>query len=360
MSDQQKKLKVLLLPLTDTLGAASRYRVYQYVPFFERAGYKLKIWPAVGNKIYARRTNSPNVLNKFLWLMTRVFRRLATLFFVRKYDIVFLQRETLPLVYPLIDLAICRLSRRVIFDFDDAIYSAAENSSALVAKLSDPRRAERIFRQCDAVIAANHVLAEYAKPYASRMAVIPTALDFNRYRTTKVDRKNDKITIGWIGSPFTVFYLEMLLSVFSKLARKFAFEVKCVGAELSGQFDFPLKCLPWKLEREIQDVKSFDIGVMPLTDDPWSRGKSGLKVLQYMAAGVAVIASPVGVNSEIICHGQNGLLATTPDEWLHALEQLIENEALRQKLAEAAIATVRETFDINVTAGQIIKVIEEI
>ncbi|MFQ5628998.1 MAG: glycosyltransferase family 4 protein [bacterium] len=359
MNASNEKTKILLLPLTGTHGASSRYRVHQYVPFLEEAGFQIKTWPAVGNNIYERRTNKPTAINKLIWLLARALRRIAALFFVRKYDVIFLQRETMPFGFPIIDLAICRLASRVVFDFDDAIYTAAEKHSGLIFKLADPRRAERIFECCDVVIAANQTLAAYARQSANKVVVIPTALDFAKYRSA-AGNKSDLPTIGWIGSPFTAFYLKNLFPVFSNLTKKFTFEVKCIGADFSEQVDFHLTCQPWASEREIADIKSFDIGIMPLTDNEWSKGKSGLKLLQYLAAGVAAVASPVGVNKEIISHEQNGLFANKIEEWEYSLAKLLADEAFRCKLADSAKQTFPEKFNVKVTAGQLIQVFESL
>ena len=356
-----KQKLLLLLPQTGPQGAASRYRVYQYVGFIEKAGYLVKVWPAVDDRIYRLRAHRPGAFSKMLWLLSRIVRRKLAFFFVWRYDVVLLQRETLPIGFPIIDLMLCALAKKVVFDFDDAIYSAAQEMPTWQRWLSDPARIERILRRCDLVVAANRQLAAYARRHAMKVVVIPTALDFAHYQQFKaVKQWNGKIIIGWIGSPFTAFYLKFLFPVFANIARTHAIEVRAIGANISENVDFPLVCKPWLLESEMDEIHAFDIGVMPLTDDEWSRGKSGLKLLQYLAAGIAAVASQVGVNRELIRPEQNGILASTPEEWEHSLLRLIEYPALRQRIAVNARDSFDHSFDLQTTAGQLIQAIDSL
>lgn len=361
MIKMYRKKRILLLPQTGPLGAASRYRIYQYVPFLEKAGYAVKIWPAAGDLIYRFRTHRPGMLSKAAWVIARSARRKMVSLFVRNYDVVLLQRETVPFGFPIIDLMLCMLAKKVIFDFDDAIYATAQHRPAWLTWLSDPHRIERILQRCDLAIVANDQLAEYAQRHAAKVVVIPTALPFAQYRRAKPEKaRSEKTVIGWIGSPFTAFYLKNLFPVFSELAKKHRIEVRVIGARFEEKTDFPMRCLPWRPERELAGIQTFDIGVMPLSDDVWSRGKSGLKLLQYQAAGIAAVASPVGVNCELIRHEQNGLLAETPEEWRHALQRLIEDEAFRHNIAEAGQRMLDRRYDLDFAAQQLIQAIESL
>jgi len=351
------KKRLLLLPITGPQGAASRYRVYAMLPYLEKAGFEVTVRPAVSDRVYRRRVQRPGPVSKMLWLLQRAWRRLAAVFEIRRYDLVLLQRETLPLLWPGIDLLLCSLARKIVFDFDDAIYAQPGGHSPWWA---DRRRIDRILRRCDAVVVANAMLADYARQHNTRVQQIPTAIDLAKYEQVSPPPRGRVPRIGWVGSPFTVFYLQMLFPVFAKLAKKYEFEVVCIGAEVAAPADFSLVCQPWRLESEVQDIKAFDIGVMPLTDDAWSRGKSGLKLLQYLAAGVAAVASPVGVNAEIIEHGKNGLLARTPEEWEACLGTLLEQPQQREALARQGLETVRAHYALEGAAEKLMALLQRV
>jgi glycosyltransferase involved in cell wall biosynthesis len=192
------------------------------------------------------------------------------------------------------------------------------------------------------------------------VVVIPTAIDAQRFCPRQAPRPDGPPIIGWIGSPSTTYYLERLLPVVRRLRQRHAFEFKVIGA--GGRFQtngLAMTCLPWRLEREVEDVQSLDIGIYPLPDDAWALGKGGFKTIQYMSAGIPVVASPVGVNRQIIRDGENGLLASTEEEWVRALSRLLEDADLRRRLGQAGRQTVLERYSTAVHAPQLSALLQE-
>ncbi len=193
------------------------------------------------------------------------------------------------------------------------------------------------------------------------MTVIPTSIDLKLYNSDQKPRRfSEKIIIGWIGSEFTFTYLERIFPVFIELAKKYKIELKVIGARRPLMEGLEISYKDWDLKSEIAEIYSFDIGVMPLADDAWSRGKSGTKLLQYMAAGVPAVASPVGINKEIIHDEENGFLAHTPLEWVRKISCLIENKILAERMRIEARKTVERDYSTEVNAPKLLKVIKDV
>ncbi|MEW6683054.1 MAG: glycosyltransferase family 4 protein [Nitrospirota bacterium] len=274
-----------------------------------------------------------------------------------RYDAVVIQKKLLQRW----DLwLVARKARRLVYDFDDAVtvgpFGAAE----------DPRRAARLaetLARCDAVIAGNDELARYAAGYP-HVRVIPTGVDPAAYRVKApgtADGGGAGVVIGWIGTRGNLKYLRMLAPAFETLAQRGVQVLLRVVSDGSPEpTAIPVEYVPWRLDREADDLVGFDIGVMPLDDTAWSRGKCGFKLLQYMAAGLPAVASPVGVNRSIIRHGENGLLADTPEEWAGALLGLIENPALRARLGHAARRTVEAQYSLARCSEAFVAVLREV
>lgn len=255
---------------------------------------------------------------------------------------------------------IARKARRMVYDFDDAVtvgpFGAAE----------DPRRAARFadtLARCEAVIAGNDELARYATGHPN-VRVIPTGVDLGLYRAKTpmiADGRGAGVVIGWIGTRGNLKYLRMLAPALETLAaRGLQVTLRVVADANPGPTAIPVEYVPWRLEREADDLAGLDIGVMPLDDTAWSRGKCGFKLLQYMAAGVPAVASPVGVNRSIIRHGDNGLLADTPEEWTGALASLIEDPALRARLGQAACRTVEARYSLARCSEAFVAVLRDV
>jgi len=256
-------------------------------------------------------------------------------------DIVFLQKEVLPQAYPLIEEFIKKLNRKLVFDFDDAIFLLPPKRRSLLYNFRYKNSIPRILRMSDYVIAGNEYLKRYALRFNGNVEVIPTSIDTEIY-CVKEKNKKDKINIGWIGSQSTVFYLDQLRNVFTALAKRYNICLTVIGTGDYRVDGVEIVTRPWKLEREISDLRCFDIGVAPLNNDVWVLGKCGCKVIQYMGIGIPTVASSVGIHGKIINDGVNGFLADSDEEWIEKLSQLIENEALRERFGFMGRKTVED------------------
>jgi glycosyltransferase involved in cell wall biosynthesis len=255
---------------------------------------------------------------------------------------------------------VTRKARRLVYDFDDAVTVGPFGTA------EDTRRAARFaetLARCDAVIAGNEDLVRYATGHPN-VRMIPTGVDPAAYRVktpTTADGRGAGVVIGWIGTRGNLKYLRMLAPAFETLAAQGLQVTLRVVADASPEPSaIPVEYVPWRLDREADVLAGFDIGVMPLDDTAWSRGKCGFKLLQYMAAGLPAVASPVGVNRSIIRHGENGLLAGTPEEWAGGLVRLIEDAALRARLGQAARRTVEAQYSLARCSEAFVAVLRDV
>jgi len=235
----------------------------------------------------------------------------------------------------------------VVFDFDDAIWlNDTSDANRYFSWLKRPEKVQFTIAASSLVLAGNEFLKRYAQRFNQRVMVFPSTIDTQRYRAATKRHGHAYITIGWSGSITTIKHfnsaLEALLQIKSKYKTKVRFKV--IGDPFYKNEALEIQGCAWSADTEPEDLADIDIGIMPLPDDEWTQGKCGLKGLQYMAMGIPTIMSPVGVNSEIICHGSNGFLASDTAQWVECLSQLVENADLRKRLGDAAYCTVDERF----------------
>jgi glycosyltransferase involved in cell wall biosynthesis len=213
-----------------------------------------------------------------------------------------------------------------------------------------------IVSRADAVIAGNEFLADYARRYSDAVRVIPTCVDTTKFVPRAGDRRDAAVpVIGWIGTPTTTPYLQALQGVLREVARTHRFVLRVCGA--GSPLAIPgvtVEQPPWTLASEVALFNTCDIGVYPLTDDEWARGKCGFKAIQFMACGVPVVAAPVGVNRDIVEDGVNGLLAATPAEWVDKIRRLVDDPALRARLGRAGRRTIEARYSLSVNAPKIV------
>ena len=312
-----------------------RFRVEQLLPCWTAAGHTFEIC----------------VLPRSSLVRMWDYRRWS------RYDLVFVQQRT----FSSLELGWLRKNvKRLVFDVDDAVMFKPDGSA-------DPRRQQRfaaMVHSADVVICGNRYLAEQSAPHNSQVTIIPTAVDTDRFHPrlrVAPDDSNRALTIGWTGSRSTAPYLNPLMPVIGQLpADQVCVKLiadKLDGLDLSPLGNVPCEFVKWTSANEIPETATFDIGLMPLPDTPFTRGKCGCKALQYMALGIPAIVSPVGVNREIIEHGVNGLFATTPNEWRTAFEQLLSDPALRQRLAAAGRKTVEASFSLATQGRRVVQLL---
>ncbi|MDD2759918.1 MAG: glycosyltransferase family 4 protein [Methylomonas sp.] len=326
-------MRVLVLSRYSRLGASSRLRFYQYLPFLESAGLQVTVKPLLADdyltRLYAGRRKS------FLDIAKAYFKRLSLLLQAKNYDLIWLEKECFPWLPAWIELGLLSRKTRLVVDYDDAIFHQYDRHSSVFVRFLLGKKIECVMHRAELVIAGNDYLAERARQAnARRVAILPTVVDTSRYQVVK-HADQDSVTIGWIGSPATARYLRLLGLAFGTLLANKKIRVLAVGANPAQLVDLPITVLPWTEEQEVAQIQQFDIGIMPLLDEAFERGKCGYKLIQYMACGIPVVASPVGANKQIVRDGIDGFLADSDQDWTRALMRLSNDPALRLRMGEA-------------------------
>ncbi len=357
-------VRLLFLATHPLEVASTRYRVLAYEPALREAGYEIQFHPFFPSESLEELYAPGKAGSKTGWLLKGARKRLEVLRGTR-YDLVFIHRELFPLgLLPgmaLLEGELRRHGAPVIYDFDDAIFLPHRRNRGLVGKLENTHSVRHLIALSRRVIAGNSFLAEYAAKLNPDVVCLPTPVDTDRYVPRSNNPGGSLLTVGWIGSPSTAKYLLSLTPVFQQLARTHRFRLKVVGAGQPVRIPgVEVDCKGWDLQTEAEEFRNCDIGVYPLWDDEWSRGKCGYKALQFMASGVPVVASAIGMNNQIIRHGTDGLLARSPEEWLPALERLLDGSELRRRLGDAGRRSVEEQYALSQFAPKFLQALEEI
>lgn len=358
------RLRVLFVVPHPIEGPSSRFRVYQFLPYLRAHGIDATVVPLLSSAMAPIVYRSGNLGGKVTVTLLAAARRLAHTLGAARYDLVYLLREAFPFGPPLLELAMQKLSGRLIFDFDDAIYVPSTAFANPLDRFRDWRKTDRLIARADHVVTGSRYLADYAARHApdpSAISVLPTVVDADVLCPRPAARDPNRFTVGWIGTPRGTAYLHPLRPAIADVCQqvrgaRFVF----VGAEPFDCGGLPVEFRRWSLEREVADIQSFDAGLMPLADDEEARGKCGFKIIEYMSAGAPVVCSPVGANLEIVEQERTGLFAVEPGEWSTALVRLATDAGLRQRLAAAGRRRVEESYCLDVIAPRLLRVIEQV
>ncbi len=325
-----------------------RHRICSYRAHWEAAGGTLTIKPFLTRALFERRLTFGPLATHFksahmAFCTARLLVRLAT---VSNYDVVIIHRECFPLGGAWFEKAIARLNPCTIFDVDDALWLPMPLMVNQRSFLWDPERVAQTISACAAVVAGNAYLRSYAGPRNALVKVIPTP-----YRdlggAAAVDAPGKVPIIVWIGNVGNEEYLELVREPLERLAREHAFVLRIIGSREATRVRMAgvkIEVLEWREEREREWLLECAIGIMPLHDRDYERGKCSFKLVQYLSAGMPVVASPIGMNTDVVADGETGLLAATPEEWYRALGRLLADPALRRSMGARGYETYRRRF----------------
>lgn len=349
-------MKIIFFTKYARLGASSRYRAFQYLPSLAVAGIQPEVKPLFDDAYLARKyAIGRTPINE---LFRSYFRRLWATFVVPRGSVVYVEYELLPYFPALLEYLLVWRGCRFVVDYDDALFHQYDNHSNRWIRRLLGGKIATVMRLARTVVAGNSYLADYARRAgASRVTVIPTVIDLQRYPVPALTKRTGSITIVWIGSPSTSKYLLEIVPALAEVCKSGQVKVRLIG---SGNIDLPgvpVEHVPWCEDTEVEAMQSSDIGIMPLPDELWERGKCGFKLIQYMACGLPVVASPVGVNADIIEPGVNGFLASTHQEWVAAFQTLVSDSLLRERMGQAGRAKVEQNYCLQVTAPRLAKVL---
>jgi glycosyltransferase involved in cell wall biosynthesis len=294
----------------------------------------------------------------FVDIMRAYIQRIILLVKKNKYDLVWIEKELLPWLPSGFEQFFLRYNIPYVLDYDDAVFHYYDQHKLRWVRFLLANKHRQLMRRAALVIAGNQYLADYADSVgAKHVALLPTAIDLERYPTPLP--KNAAIpNVGWIGQRSSSHFLYAYSSLFENLASENIAHFSAVGIDTSA-LNLPMTAIPWKEDTEVESIASFDIGIMPLIDGAFERGKCGYKLIQYMACGLPVIASPVGVNCQIVEHGINGFLAENIEQWDQSLRLLLADKQLRQHMGQAGRNKVEQYYCIQVTHKKLVSLLKQ-
>jgi glycosyltransferase involved in cell wall biosynthesis len=345
-------MKILVLSRYERLGASSRIRMLQYIPYLEDHGVRITVSALFTN----------NYLRFYYDKGRKSFREIIKSYLVRVselvkaggYGLLWVEKEFFPFLPSWGETLLRLFGVPYVVDYDDAVFHNYDIHSNSMIRAVLGRKTDAVMRNAAMVIVGNDYIADRAgRAGAKRVEYLPSVIDLNRYHMASPPVEKRSFTIGWIGSPSATQYLNVAVPALAEICNDGNGRVVLIGAGSVALPGVPCEVRSWSEDTEVADIQKFDVGIMPLPDTPWERGKCGFKLIQYMACGLPVVASPVGVNSKIVEHGRNGFLATTKDEWSHALRTLRDSLDLRCSQGAAGRRKVEQKYCLQVTAPRL-------
>ncbi|MDG1330774.1 MAG: glycosyltransferase family 4 protein [Crocinitomicaceae bacterium] len=345
---------VIIAPYPKSEAPSQRFRFEQYLSFFEEQGYNVEFYSFLSDKTWKALYKEGSFFAKAFGMLGSFWRRFMLMFKLRSADVVFIHRESSMIGPPMFEWIIAKvLRKKFIYDFDDAIWLPNySDSNARFQRLKAYGKVKKIMKWAHVVSAGNEHLADFAKQYNSNVTIIPTTIDLENVHTLSSNQAVEKPIIGWTGTHTTMNYLDEIAPVIKELEQTYDFTFRVISNQ-APSFDSmgiglkSLEFVKWNKESEIEDLAKINIGIMPLTDTIWAKGKCGFKGLQYMALEIPSVMSPVGVNTKIVDHKKNGFLCNSPEEWKHTLIELLENESLRTEIGKAGYQTVKKSYSVE-------------
>jgi glycosyltransferase involved in cell wall biosynthesis len=342
-------MKILfLLPYPLGMSPSQRFRFEQYLRLLREEGHDLWIQSFLNEDGWRVIYSKGNTLKKLGAIISGMGRRMAILPSAARADCVFIHREATPIGPPFFEWIIAKvLGKKIIYDFDDAIWMTDREGENFFARAVRWRRKVRsIIRWSHKISCGNEFLCDYARTFNRNVVLNPTTIDTSYHRPQHA-KQGDEVVIGWTGSHTTLKYLDEIVPVIQSLEKKYSQLKFLVVANKKPTLSIQsLEFAPWNEHTEIEDLSRIDIGIMPLTDDDWSRGKCGFKALQYMAMEIPAVISPVGVNKVIVTNGVDGFICSNQSEWTEVLERLVNDATLRKKVGRAGREKVMRSYSV--------------
>jgi len=339
---------LIVVQYPENVSPGQRFRIELYKDVLKKNGFNVTTKSFLDKKGYEVIFKYGFFFAKFAAILKGFLNRFLLIFSIHKYDFIFLQREASPIGPPIFEWLCSKIfKKKLIYDFDDAIWiRLVSDQNSLATLFKNTGKIKKICKWAYKVSCGNQYLCDYAIQYNSNVVYNPTCVDTTFKHNLLANHDVERITVVWTGSFSTMIYLEIVVQALRRLQEKYDFDIKIISNQ---QPSFDLKntrYVEWTEENEIKELAACQIGLMPLKDDAWSRGKCGLKLIQYLALDIPAVSSPVGVNSSIIEEGTNGYLANSTEEWYHAIEKLLLDKELRKKMGNAGRKKITEQYSV--------------
>jgi L-malate glycosyltransferase len=348
-----KSKKILFIcPHPENVAPGQRLKYEQYFGYLREAGFEITVKPFESSRLWNIKFKRGFLVfaEKVLWTIWGYIKRFLLLFSVRRYDLVYIFLWVTPFGPPFFEWMVFKLSRKMIYDIDDLIFlKNTSMESKLIDSLKGRNKPVYLMKHADHVITCTPYLDGFVRKYNQHTTDISSTINTDKYLPkTDYSINKGKIILGWSGSVSTTIHLRVLEPVFKKLQEQgLPFRLLVMGDETFRIDGIEVEALDWKESYEIDVIKKFDIGLYPLPDKQWVYGKSGLKALQYMAAGIPTIATAIGTNFRIIENNVNGFLVQSEGEWIECLKLLINDEDARRRIGEKGREIVEKNFSYN-------------
>jgi glycosyltransferase involved in cell wall biosynthesis len=358
LTPKARLMRILLLTRYMRTGASSRVRFYQYLPFLESRGVQVQVAPFFGDEYIQCLFSGKNIPPSMI--LKSYIKRIWSLVGASSFDLLWIEKELFPWLPALAEHILSGLHIPYVVDYDDAVFHRYDLHKNRLVRAFLGQKIDLIMREAALVIVGNEYIGQRAhRAGAKRIEYLPSVVDQHRW-LPKVP-SNSGFRIGWVGSPISAPYLELVKRPLEILCQDPSTNVVLVG---TGEVDYlpgiRKEVLPWSEVHETTLVRNFDVGIMPLVDGPFEQGKCGYKLIQYMACSLPVVASPVGINKQIIIDGVNGYLASSDDEWVSRLVELRGDIEARSRMGMASRKRLEERYSLNVTAPRLFELLQSI
>ena len=339
---------LIICPFPINTVPGQRLKYEQYLNYLSQNGYKIEVIPFFNLSTYKIIYTNSNFLRKVFGTLQGYFFRILNLYKVYKSDGIYIFLNVVPLGPSLIEWLYIKLAKKTIYDIDDMVFQLRTTSSNKISKYFKSKgRYYFLLKEANHCITCTPELDKIAKKYNKNTTDISSTINTKTYIPVNTYNKKEDLIIGWTGSHSTVSYLHLLDDVLKQLAKKYTFKLLVMGTDSFKISGVNVECVKWSTQKEIPTLQRMDIGIYPLPNDEWIKGKSGLKALQYMAMGIPVVASNLGCNDRVIENNISGLLVNTMEEWHKSISDLIEQDNLRRFLGQNARLRVEKYYSIE-------------
>ncbi len=342
-----EKSILFIVPYPQNTAPSQRLKFEQYYADFEKRGYNIHVESFISEGFWKIIYRNNFYIRKAVYTVSGYLKRYALLFRVHRYDVVYVHLWGTPFGLPIFEWLLRKLSKKLIYDIDDLIYKGESSpGNKFIRFFKSSRKVDFLMYSADKVLISTDKLFSYAGQFTNKLSLIPATIDVGRYRFKK-ELNLDKVVIGWSGSHTTSKYLHLLDNVLKKISMRPDVKIAVMGDSNFSIVGVNVDLLEWSADTEMHSIQQFDIGLHPIPDEEWVYGKSGGKLVQYMAAGIPIIASAIGPNFKAINDGYNGFLVNDEQAWYDKLELLITDVNLRRQMGLNSKKTAIELYSIE-------------